>query len=111
MSIKSNHTVAQIKEGIRYYKGQLKEHKGTQFERMIERDIEKYQGFLKEANERIVIGTDDKGANVYITADGVVRVEGKPSGWKFEKEQLVSGSQFKVCYDGGTHWFGKITIK
>jgi len=79
---------------------------------------------LKLKENRRYIGEDDKSNKVFIypseyNGDLVLKVENCPSGWYIETLmgseygeaiKIQPNSKFRVCYDGGSNWYGNITL-
>lgn len=107
MTIRTNNLVSYLEDRVEYNKNALKLY-GKVIDGL-KKDLEESELNLDEAKNRVAVGEDETGAKAYI-ADGVLWVEDKPSGWRIEEEDLVTGSIKKVCYDGGTNWVGVITF-
>jgi len=101
--MRTNHTIEQLEERVKYYKKAVKNF--PHLSKFTKRDLENAKLDLEEGLERKYVGVDDEGAKAYLNNE-VLYVEGKPSGWQWSGESLCG--ERKVCYDGGTKWFGNI---
>jgi hypothetical protein len=101
---KSNWSVAVIEERIEYTKKCLVEWPEIN---VFKKDEIRFAEMMEEALSRNYVGVDNKGNKAYVM-DGYLYVEDMPSGWEYKNFSF--GKTHKVCYDGGTNWFGTITL-
>lgn len=105
MKIRTNHTVEYLKSRINYYNEFIASN--IKYKELVQKDLEKLELDINEAENRNYVGEDDTNTKAYITEGGVLYVEGKPSGWNIDNIDLTAEA-IKVVYDGSTNWVGVI---